>query len=79
MSAEEITTLDNTTNNETAIKKEKDDEGTQKSRKQSVFTGRIVEVREKKGLMHAAIPVVPVWFAWICLFFNVFVPGFGKC
>ena len=47
-------------------------------RKQSVFAGRIIEVREKKGFLQAAIPTVPVWVAWICLFLNVFLPGFGK-
>ena len=48
------------------------------SRKQSVFAGRIIEVREKKGVLQAAIPTVPTWFAWICLLVNVLLPGIGK-
>ena len=47
-------------------------------RKTSAFAETVIEVREKKGLMRAAIPTMPRWFAWICLFFNVFVPGLGK-
>lgn len=48
-----------------------------KKRKSSALADTVVEVREKKGLLQAAIPTVPRWFAWICLFFNVFVPGLG--
>ena len=79
MSGEEIETLGDNPTKETVTKKESKDQSTLKSRKQSVFADRIIEVREKKGVLQAAIPVVPVWLAWICLFFNVFLPGIGKC
>ena len=78
MSGEEIETLDAATRKDAGTKDERKDQGTLKSRKQSIFAGRIIEVREKKGFLQAAIPVVPVWFAWICLFINVFLPGVGK-
>ncbi|CAK8692728.1 unnamed protein product [Clavelina lepadiformis] len=46
-------------------------------RKQSVFVGTIVEVRDKRGTLGSAIPTVPLAYAWICLFCNVFAPGTG--
>lgn len=40
--------------------------------------GVIVEVREKKGPLRAAIPTMPFPLAVICLFLNTFIPGLGK-
>lgn len=40
--------------------------------------GVVVEVREKKGLLRAAIPTMPFPLAVICLFLNTFIPGLGK-
>ncbi|XP_037100405.1 protein stum homolog isoform X1 [Syngnathus acus] len=39
--------------------------------------GVVVEVREKKGPLRAAIPTMPFPLAVICLFLNTFVPGLG--
>lgn len=33
---------------------------------------------EHVSTMKAAIPVLPVRLAWICLILNVFLPGFGE-
>lgn len=41
--------------------------------------GVVVEVREKKGPLRAAIPTMPFPLAVICLFLNTFIPGLGKC
>lgn len=40
--------------------------------------GVVVEVREKKGPLRAAIPTMPFPLAVICLFLNTFIPGLGK-
>ncbi|CAG2055575.1 unnamed protein product, partial [Timema podura] len=32
---------------------------------------------EHVSLIRGAIPVLPIPLAWICLFFNIFVPGLG--
>lgn len=40
--------------------------------------GVVVEVREKKGRLRAAIPTMPFPLAVICLFLNTFIPGLGK-
>lgn len=40
--------------------------------------GVVVQVREKKGPLRAAIPYMPFPVAVICLFLNTFVPGLGK-
>lgn len=40
--------------------------------------GVVVEVREKKGPLRAAIPTMPFPMAVICLFLNTFIPGLGK-
>lgn len=40
--------------------------------------GVVVEVREKKGSLRAAIPTMPFPLAVICLFLNTFIPGLGK-
>lgn len=40
--------------------------------------GVVVEVREKKGPLRAAIPTMPFPVAVICLFLNTFIPGLGK-
>ncbi|XP_019201000.1 C-C motif chemokine 3 isoform X2 [Oreochromis niloticus] len=37
--------------------------------------GVVVEVREKKGPLRAAIPTMPFPLAVICLFLNTFIPG----
>ncbi|TNN38666.1 Protein stum [Liparis tanakae] len=37
--------------------------------------GVVVEVREKKGPLRAAIPTMPFPLAVICLFLNTFLPG----
>ncbi|XP_047244575.1 protein stum homolog isoform X1 [Girardinichthys multiradiatus] len=39
--------------------------------------GVVVEVREKKGPLRAAIPTMPFPVAVICLFLNTFIPGLG--
>ncbi|TMS12051.1 protein stum homolog [Larimichthys crocea] len=39
--------------------------------------GVVVEVREKKGPLRAAIPTMPFPMAVICLFLNTFIPGLG--
>ncbi|XP_011490193.1 protein stum homolog isoform X2 [Oryzias latipes] len=39
--------------------------------------GVVVEVREKKGSLRAAIPTMPFPLAVICLFLNTFIPGLG--
>jgi len=56
------------------------EENKERIRKQSSlrFANRIVEVRDKKGPLQAAIPYVPTAVAWFCLFLNVFLPGTGK-
>lgn len=41
-------------------------------------SGVVVQVREKKGPLRAAIPYMPFPVAVICLFLNTFVPGLGK-
>lgn len=41
-------------------------------------TGVVVQVREKKGTLRAAIPYMPFPVAVFCLFLNTFVPGLGK-
>ncbi|XP_078492007.1 protein stum homolog [Ciona intestinalis] len=46
-------------------------------RKHSSFVGQIIEVHDKKGLFHAAIPIVPSCISWLCLLFNLFTPGIG--
>ncbi|XP_023649115.2 protein stum homolog [Paramormyrops kingsleyae] len=43
----------------------------------SSTSGVVVQVREKKGLLRAAIPCMPFPVAVICLFLNTFVPGLG--
>lgn len=40
--------------------------------------GVVVEVREKKGPLRAAIPTMPFPLAVICLFLNTFIPGLGE-
>ncbi|XP_025755039.1 uncharacterized protein LOC106097905 isoform X1 [Oreochromis niloticus] len=40
--------------------------------------GVVVEVREKKGPLRAAIPTMPFPLAVICLFLNTFIPGLGR-
>ncbi|RMC12325.1 hypothetical protein DUI87_09838 [Hirundo rustica rustica] len=40
-------------------------------------SGVVVQVREKKGPLRAAIPYMPFPVAVICLFLNTFVPGLG--
>ncbi|KAM6964877.1 protein stum homolog [Aplochiton taeniatus] len=39
--------------------------------------GVVVQVREKKGPLRAAIPCMPFPLAVICLFLNTFIPGLG--
>ncbi|XP_054617671.1 protein stum homolog isoform X1 [Dunckerocampus dactyliophorus] len=39
--------------------------------------GVVVQVREKKGPLRAAIPTMPFPLAVICLFLNTFIPGLG--
>lgn len=41
--------------------------------------GVVVEVREKKGPLRAAIPTMPFSLAVICLLLNTLIPGLGKC
>ncbi|KPP59369.1 hypothetical protein Z043_122717 [Scleropages formosus] len=43
----------------------------------SSASGVVVQVREKKGPLRAAIPCMPFPVAVICLFLNTFVPGLG--
>lgn len=45
---------------------------------QTAGGGVVVEVREKKGPLRAAIPTMPFPLAVICLFLNTFIPGLGK-
>uniref|UniRef100_A0A9L0JE31 Stum, mechanosensory transduction mediator homolog n=1 Tax=Equus asinus TaxID=9793 RepID=A0A9L0JE31_EQUAS len=45
----------------------------------SSSSGVVVQVREKKGPLRAAIPYMPFPVAVICLFLNTFVPGLGVC
>ncbi|XP_062323133.1 protein stum homolog isoform X1 [Osmerus eperlanus] len=40
-------------------------------------SGVVVQVREKKGPLRAAIPYMPFPVAVFCLFLNTFVPGLG--
>lgn len=40
--------------------------------------GVVVEVREKKGPLRAAIPTMPFLLAVVCLFLNTFIPGLGE-
>lgn len=40
--------------------------------------GVVVEVREKKGPLRAAIPTMPFPLAVVCLFLNTFIPGLGE-
>ncbi|PNF37408.1 hypothetical protein B7P43_G16015 [Cryptotermes secundus] len=57
------------------------------SKKQSRSSSTAVEVDtrpkldsslvESGSMMRGAIPVFPIPLAWICLFFNIFVPGLG--
>lgn len=44
----------------------------------SSTSGVVVQVREKKGVLRAAIPCMPFPVAVICLFLNTFVPGLGE-
>lgn len=44
----------------------------------SSASGVVVQVREKKGPLRAAIPYMPFPVAVICLFLNTFVPGLGE-
>nr|XP_035973962.1 protein stum homolog isoform X1 [Halichoerus grypus] len=44
----------------------------------SSSSGVVVQVREKKGPLRAAIPYMPFPVAVICLFLNTFVPGLGS-
>lgn len=44
----------------------------------SSSSGVVVQVREKKGPLRAAIPYMPFPVAVICLFLNTFVPGLGE-
>ncbi|KAL7887839.1 hypothetical protein AOLI_G00028130 [Acnodon oligacanthus] len=44
----------------------------------SSTSGVVVQVREKKGPLRAAIPYMPFPVAVICLFLNTFVPGLGN-
>lgn len=44
----------------------------------TVGGGVVVEVREKKGPLRAAIPTMPFPLAVICLFLNTFIPGLGE-
>uniref|UniRef100_UPI00398E4D7A protein stum homolog n=1 Tax=Pristiophorus japonicus TaxID=55135 RepID=UPI00398E4D7A len=39
--------------------------------------GVLIQVREKKGPLRAAIPYMPFPLAVFCLFLNTFVPGLG--
>lgn len=48
------------------------------SRGSAPSSGVVVQVREKKGPLRAAIPYMPFPVAVICLFLNTFVPGLGK-
>ncbi|XP_031693077.1 uncharacterized protein LOC109900259 isoform X1 [Oncorhynchus kisutch] len=43
----------------------------------SSTSGVVVQVREKKGPLRAAIPYMPFPVAVLCLFLNTFVPGLG--
>ncbi|XP_076873409.1 protein stum homolog isoform X1 [Brachyhypopomus gauderio] len=43
----------------------------------SSTSGVVVQVREKKGRLRAAIPRMPFPVAVLCLFLNTFVPGLG--
>ncbi|KAK3506539.1 hypothetical protein QTP70_006554 [Hemibagrus guttatus] len=43
----------------------------------SSTSGVVVQVREKKGALRAAIPYMPFPVAVMCLFFNTFIPGLG--
>ncbi|XP_074782551.1 protein stum homolog isoform X1 [Athene noctua] len=47
------------------------------SRGAAPSSGVVVQVREKKGPLRAAIPYMPFPVAVICLFLNTFVPGLG--
>ncbi|XP_069656124.1 protein stum homolog isoform X1 [Haliaeetus albicilla] len=47
------------------------------SRGSAPSSGVVVQVREKKGPLRAAIPYMPFPVAVICLFLNTFVPGLG--
>ncbi|XP_028344188.1 protein stum homolog isoform X6 [Physeter macrocephalus] len=44
----------------------------------SSSSGVVVQVREKKGPLRAAIPYMPFPVAVICLFLNTFVPGLDR-
>lgn len=52
--------------------------GGEPSRGAAPSSGVVVQVREKKGPLRAAIPYMPFPVAVICLFLNTFVPGLGK-
>ncbi|XP_065535827.1 protein stum homolog isoform X1 [Lathamus discolor] len=51
--------------------------GGEPSRGAAPSSGVVVQVREKKGPLRAAIPYMPFPVAVICLFLNTFVPGLG--
>ncbi|NXC13418.1 STUM protein, partial [Corythaeola cristata] len=51
--------------------------GGEASRGAAPSSGVVVQVREKKGPLRAAIPYMPFPVAVICLFLNTFVPGLG--
>ena len=34
---------------------------------------------EKRGPLHRAIPVMPLWLAVLCCILNIVLPGVGKC
>ncbi|XP_062427703.1 protein stum homolog isoform X1 [Rhea pennata] len=51
--------------------------GGEPSRGAAPSSGVMVQVREKKGPLRAAIPYMPFPVAVICLFLNTFVPGLG--
>lgn len=52
--------------------------GTAAAAATSSSAGVVVQVREKKGPLRAAIPYMPFPVAVLCLFLNTFVPGLGK-
>lgn len=38
---------------------------------------KVVQVEEKHGILHRAIPVMPLWLAILCCVFNIVLPGTG--
>lgn len=40
---------------------------------------QIVKIEEKHGVLHRAIPVMPLGLAIICCFLNIVLPGIGEC